>query len=190
MSFDKAYKGTMDIEGGYVNDPVDRGGETYKGISRRYHPYWPGWEIIDGYKPFKSPSVLYKDSELNALTKKFYEFEFWIKPGLDKVHQVSEVLAEKIFDTGINVGMVRACKWLQSSMNLLNRNEKYYPDIIVDGVVGPNTIRVLHQALKHNELKRLIVVFAVHQGEHYKSIMERDKTQERYVGWFDRLYYV
>ena len=48
--FEKAFINTMGYEGGYVYDPDDAGGETYKGISRRYHPSWPGWRIIDKVK--------------------------------------------------------------------------------------------------------------------------------------------
>jgi type VI secretion system secreted protein VgrG len=43
MSWDnflKAFNTTMTFEGGYANDPDDAGGETYMGISRRYHPDW------------------------------------------------------------------------------------------------------------------------------------------------------
>ena len=44
--FKKAYDKTMGHEGGYVHDPDDAGGETYKGISRRYHPGWEGWKVV------------------------------------------------------------------------------------------------------------------------------------------------
>ena len=37
-NFSDAYALTSAHEGGYVNDPVDRGGETYRGIARRYFP--------------------------------------------------------------------------------------------------------------------------------------------------------
>ena len=48
--FTKAYALTAAYEGGYVDDPEDAGGETYRGISRRYHPSWQGWQIIDTLK--------------------------------------------------------------------------------------------------------------------------------------------
>ena len=38
MSFDKAFQITVGVEGGYVNDPADPGGETRYGISKRAHP--------------------------------------------------------------------------------------------------------------------------------------------------------
>ncbi|MFM7564688.1 MAG: glycosyl hydrolase 108 family protein, partial [Planctomycetota bacterium] len=33
-----AFDETMINEGGYVDDPDDRGGETYRGVARRFHP--------------------------------------------------------------------------------------------------------------------------------------------------------
>ncbi|KKK46716.1 hypothetical protein LCGC14_3162480, partial [marine sediment metagenome] len=35
--FTEAYEITLQHEGGYSNDSDDVGGETYKGVSRRYH---------------------------------------------------------------------------------------------------------------------------------------------------------
>ena len=36
--FNDAFDETMGHEGGYVNDSNDAGGETYRGISRRFNP--------------------------------------------------------------------------------------------------------------------------------------------------------
>jgi len=189
MSFKNAYNQTMGHEGGYVNDPVDPGGETYKGVSRRNWPDWGGWRIIDAYKPFSDPSHLYHDDQLDKFTRDFYKFHFWDRPNYCGVDKIWEKLAEKLFDTGVNVGTGRASKWLQASLNLLNRNAKYFPDIKVDGGIGPKTLGVLQQALGCNPKDRILTVFAIHQGEHYKDIMVAHPTQERYVGWFDRLTY-
>mgnify|MGYP002957326922 CR=1 FL=1 len=37
-NFNEEFKKVILVEGGYVNDPDDAGGETYLGISRRYNP--------------------------------------------------------------------------------------------------------------------------------------------------------
>lgn len=37
-------------EGGYANHPADKGGETYRGISRKANPDWVGWKYIDEVK--------------------------------------------------------------------------------------------------------------------------------------------
>lgn len=190
MPFKNAFDKTMGHEGGYVHDPVDRGGETYKGITRKWWSTWPGWRIIDSLKPIRDTKALNNNQELDILVRKFYESEFWLKPRLNLIDDISVVMAEKLFDTGINVDMTRACRWFQSTLNLLNRNQKSYKDILVDGRIGPVTATTFKQCLDNNPLQRIIVVFAIHQGEHYKSIMERDPSQERFVGWFDRLYYI
>ena len=46
-NFDIAFRRTISAEGGYVNDPNDKGGETYMGISRRAHPTSKIWTYID-----------------------------------------------------------------------------------------------------------------------------------------------
>ncbi len=50
MSFAEALKHTLEFEGGYANDPADRGGETFRGISRKNWPRWSGWDLIDQVK--------------------------------------------------------------------------------------------------------------------------------------------
>lgn len=49
-TFNDAFKKLVKTEGSYVCDSDDSGGETYRGISRRYNPKWEGWNIIDTYK--------------------------------------------------------------------------------------------------------------------------------------------
>ena len=47
MSFEQAVAKVLDHEGGFVDDPADRGGMTFMGISRRWFPDEPLWEKID-----------------------------------------------------------------------------------------------------------------------------------------------
>ena len=48
--FGDAFKKLSIKEGGYVNDKDDAGGETYRGISRKYNPTWQGWIMNVSYK--------------------------------------------------------------------------------------------------------------------------------------------
>jgi lysozyme family protein len=47
--FGYAYEKMIRNEGGYKLHIVreDQGEQTYAGISRKYHPQWPGWRNID-----------------------------------------------------------------------------------------------------------------------------------------------
>lgn len=188
MPFINAYNETMENEGGYSCDPNDRGGETYKGITRKNFPGWPGWPIVDKHKPLKNGEIIHSP-ELDTLVQSFYKEKFWDVNNLDIIDMTIPDLAEKMFDAGVNVGAGKAAKWFQSSLNLLNRNQKSYPDIKVDGGIGSGSIKAMQSCLKTNPPKRLITVFAIYQGEFYKDIMEKDPTQEQYVGWFDRVSY-
>lgn len=186
MPFINAFNETMKDEGGYSQDPTDRGGETYKGITRKNFPGWAGWPIVDKHKPLKNGEIIY-DNGLDFLVQSFYKENFWDVNQLDIIDLITPTLAEDIFDAGVNVGYGKAAKWLQSSLNLLNRNQKSYPDIKVDGGIGSGTIKALQACIKTSPPKRLLVVFNIYQGEFYKDIMEKDPTQEKYVGWFDRV---
>src|ERR1035441_4044145 len=48
--FNAAHQQVMGNEGGYANNPADAGGETYKGIARKFWPQWCGWKYVDGVK--------------------------------------------------------------------------------------------------------------------------------------------
>jgi lysozyme family protein len=63
-------------EGGYVNDPSDSGGETYRGVSRNNYPNWQGWQIVDAAKPLKRGQIINNDT-LDTLVNDFYKVEFW-----------------------------------------------------------------------------------------------------------------
>ena len=112
--FKKALKRTAKYEGGYVNDPNDAGGETYKGVSRQANPKWEGWSIIDAHKK-KSPTGFKKaldaDQKLQEMVDKIYLNSYWspIK-GCDIK---SQKLAEEIFDMAVNAGISRAIKLAQ-----------------------------------------------------------------------------
>lgn len=41
---------TLSHEGGYANHKNDKGGETYRGITRKHNPNWNGWAFIDNVK--------------------------------------------------------------------------------------------------------------------------------------------
>jgi lysozyme family protein len=64
-------------EGGYVNDPRDLGGETYRGVARKFHPNWSGWAVIDAMKKTKPIPKFYTDATLDKHAEAFYRKEYW-----------------------------------------------------------------------------------------------------------------
>src|SRR3990172_10242116 len=98
-------------EGGYVNNPDDRGGETYRGIARKRQPEWEGWPIIDRLKQESDfPANLGYDPELPNLVVKFYHDNFWVTIGGDAIQQ--QEIADELYDTGVNMGPGVAVKIL------------------------------------------------------------------------------
>ncbi len=102
-NFEKAHAIVMAHEGGYANDPHDNGGETYKGIARKKHPFWPGWKLIDLYKSqINFPGMLDRDEVLQQLVLSFYKTFFWDVLKLDKI--TDEAIAAELYDTAVNMG--------------------------------------------------------------------------------------
>jgi len=89
--FTQAYERTTLNEGGYVltNHAGDRGGQTYAGISRRYHPKWEGWAAIDR-----------NETPATGLVRDFYREKFWEPVKGDDI--TDQRTAETIYDFGVN----------------------------------------------------------------------------------------
>ena len=96
-------------EGGYVNDPDDAGGQTYRGISRKYNPNWKGWVVVDNYlKEFGGETSAFKKAlDRNEIlldqVKLYYKERYW------------DVLN---LDTCVNTGKTNAVKLAQKVLGL------------------------------------------------------------------------
>ncbi len=185
--FNEAYEITLNHEVGYSNDPDDVGSETYNGVSRKYHPSWPGWEIIDGAKSTPSfPDCIEYDGELNSLIMEFYKANYWDRFWGDCI--ISQAIANEVFDTAVNMGVTRSVRFLQSGLNLLNRNQVNYPDIVEDGKFGRATMNALTSYSYMDDESHLLKIMNILQGMHYINYMKKSPTQEKYArGWLKRV---
>jgi lysozyme family protein len=186
-NFDEAYDITMGNEGTYSNDPDDAGQETYCGISRRFNPKWAGWAIIDVSKDDADfPKCLDSNNVLATMVKNFYKTTYWDVFAGDEIS--SQVIANELYDTGINMGVGRVVGFLQSALNLLNKNGKLYSDISEDGKFGNGTLSTLEACLSLGEEKLIYKIMNVLQGNHYIEYAKKDSKQEKYMrGWFTRV---
>ncbi|EOZ9216789.1 glycoside hydrolase family 108 protein [Acinetobacter baumannii] len=161
-------------EGGYVNNPADRGGATKYGIT----------EAVARANGFKGNM---RDLPLDV-AKAIYRKNYWTAPRFDQVNTVSPMVAEELLDTGVNCGTSFAKPLLQRALNLLNNQGKAgYADLEVDGVYGAETLGALKTYLakrgKEGE-KVLVRVLNIMQGQRYIEICERNKSQEQFFyGW-------
>jgi len=183
MKFEEALNNLLSIEGGYSYDKDDKGGETYKGISKGYHPNWNGWSIIDDYKKVtdKWQVLLQGNVELQDDVKKFYKTEYWDKFRGD---ELPFIVAEELLEQSVNLGNWNtAGKQLQKALNLLNRNGKLFVDLDVDGYVGKKTIDAVHKVKE----RRLLKVLNGLQFMRYYNLDITHPANEKFVGWFDRV---
>jgi hypothetical protein len=109
--FEPAFQRTLGNEGGYVDDPDDPGGETYKGVARNYNKSWPGWPIVDAYKQAHGitaratvqqarmlSDVLARDMSVHAHVTGLYRTEYWNRLMGDSIQ--SQAIANELFDSG------------------------------------------------------------------------------------------
>lgn len=112
--FNTAYENTGGYEGGYSNHAADRGGETWCGIARKFHPNWEGWKIIDEYKKKPGfPTNLKDISQLTVLRRQFYRELFWDAVWGD--HLASQTFANSIYGEAVNFGVSKAIKMSQEA---------------------------------------------------------------------------
>lgn len=183
-NFSIAYKNSMKIEVGYANDPNDSGGETWNGIARKYHPNWAGWKIVDEIKGQpKWQSILQASATLERLVQEFYKTEFWDVMMLDQAND--QAIANELFDTGLNMHYSFAVEFLQAALNCTNRNQKDYPDLILDGKIGPKTIATLNS---HPRPKEVLKLLNCQQGVRYMNICKSNPVQEKFMtSWLSRV---
>lgn len=176
-SFNTYYATLIKHEGGYANLLHDRGGETYKGIARNFHPNWSGWRLVDSWKQ-KYPNGVpnntkFPDDQLDKLVYNFYEWNFWIKPSFHLIKNQS--IAEILADFKINGGF--------AGNNVRQIQEKI--STVPDGVWGPNSSRAVNAyANTKNKAQQLFDLIKQVREKHYKSL----STFIHFgVGWMKRL---
>ena len=94
MNFDQCFAKLIGHEGGYVNDPRDKGGETKYGISKRAYP---ALDIAD---------LTLDDA------KAIYKRDYWDRAQCDRLHPD---LAFQVFDGAVNSGIGNSIRWLQEA---------------------------------------------------------------------------
>lgn len=186
--FDAAFASGMRNEGGIANNPIDKGGLTYKGVACNYWPKWAGWRYVDQVIAATTMQPKYdiasyytwakyvnnKLAAIPALQKlvvDFYRANFW------NANRYGEIEDQKVatwcFDRAVNCGSGAANKMLQRALGI--------PD---DGAVGPQTIKAVNAADLASLIPKLM-----EQGEtYYSRIVERDPSQQQFLaGWLKRV---
>ena len=116
-NFDRAFTALLGNEGGYSNNPADKGGETNWGVTIAV-------ARANGYSgPMRDMPV--------EVAKKIYRSHYW----LDAFDNMPYPVAFQVFDGAVNSGVTQSIKWLQQALGTK-----------VDGIIGPVTMSAVAKA--------------------------------------------
>jgi lysozyme family protein len=191
--FARAVGDVLATEGGFVDDPADRGGTTKYGISLRFLVAEGAVDLDhDGVMDFD----LDRDGDIDEQDIRqlrrsdaiaLYHRCFWLRIGAD---DFARPIGEMLFDQAVNAGTGSARRLLQRAINrCLARAQSAPPQLVVDGVIGKVTRDAMSWVLCWGALgmPALVDAFRVEVRLRYRAIAERNPSQRRFLkGWLAR----
>lgn len=137
-TFNTAFALVVNSEGGFTDNPKDRGNWTTGVIGRG---------ICKGTK-YGISAMAYPDLDIRNLTqtaaKAIYQRDYWSKASCDVWPAGVDYF---VFDCAVNHGVARAIRFIQTALR-----------VTPDGIVGPKTIAAAHDANPRDLLVRLGVI--------------------------------
>lgn len=154
-NFNDAIVKTLAKEGGakFTDVPNDKGGATKYGISQAAYP----------------------KVDIRNLTEQqardIYKRDYWDRVRGDDL--TSQMIAENLFDTAVNMGVRTASRLAQIMLNIQP----------ADGIIGSGSLGVINQ---QNE-KDFLVQFTLVKIGYYANLCNKDRTQSKFLlGWINR----
>lgn len=169
-SFDIAIEPLLKNEGVFANDKYDKGGKTRYGVTEMNMR-------LDGY--WGKPEEFPLDWAIKIFKKKY-----WDKLSLSLFGD--QGLANDIFDAGINMGTGTVGKFVQQAVNVLNRNQRSWLDLFLDGLVGPKTAATIN-ILGTEDMAFLKIGIAFLRGNGYWEIANGKDQEMNIRSWFRRI---
>lgn len=164
-------------EQGYVNNPLDSGGETNHGITK----------VVARANGYSGPMRLLPVETARSIAKA----QYWDIMRLDGIAELSPPIAAEMFDTGFLCGIGNAGKFFQQGLNMFNRSNREptdYPEVTEDGVVGPMSVAALRAYLdiRHGNGEAVMLkALNAFQGAYFRDLTRARKKDEEFAfGWF------
>jgi len=159
-------------EGGYSNNPADKGGETMYGITI----------AVARANGYQGPM---RDLPLD-LARSIYNKRYVIEPKFDQVAVLNINIAMELIDTGVNMGPHRAAEFLQRWLNGFNYGGQYQ-ELFIDGRLGTVSLDALAKFLRwRKDEAEEVMLKALNgvQAARYLEIAEANKSQRMFLfGW-------
>lgn len=149
----------LDHEGGYVDDPDDRGGETKFGISKLSYPH------------LDIPTL-----NLDAAKAIYYQ-DYWEPQRYHEIENLTIII--KLFDLAVNMGSRMAHRLIQRALRSAGNN------VVEDGLLGPKTIAAINAV----DISDLIAALKSEAAGYYRSLAVSNPKQRKFLkGWLNRAY--
>jgi lysozyme family protein len=162
MTDDQIIDAIIEREGGFVNDPVDRGGATKFGITAG---------TLGSFRGYTQPASAEEVRQLSVHeAREIYRQQYIVKPGFALIDD--DGLRSQLVDDGVLSGPRAAIVTLQAALG-----------VKPDGLIGPQTVAAANAADAVSLRRHLAVARAIRLAR----IVQKDPTQSRFiVGWLTR----
>lgn len=175
--FEPAMQVLRDHEGGWSDDPADRGGPTNMGVTLKTLKWALGGAADlnhDGKIDAEDLRLLDPERATGI-----YRIAFWDGPGFGCIRD--QTIATKAFDLGVHAGPHVAIVLLQRAID--HAKPPFVPAVRDDGILGEKT----RAALEACDPTILLGAYCSEQAGFYLRIIERDPSQARFKkGWLNR----
>lgn len=167
-------------EGGYSNDPDDRGNYYLGKLEGTMWGITPGEARAFGYTgPMNQMS--------RDMAVSIYKQRYWLAPKFDVLATIDDKLADRLFDIGVNAGQATGVKFLQRALNTLNHGGKDFPDIDVDGNLGNITFAALKAFIRQRggdgRTVLLFMIVSQHSVFYMQTAEGRPANETFEYGW-------
>ena len=163
--FEQCLMFVLGNEGGYSNNPADRGGATNCGITQAVYDEW---RIGRGFgrQPVSGISM----DEVMQI----YLSRYWLMGKCDRLPAPLDYIH---FDGAVNHGVAQAGKFLQRALGVLD-----------DGIVGPVTISAVQEENGAGGIDRICDDILHQRSDFYDHLADRDPKQKIFLkGWHNRI---
>lgn len=167
-SIDQMISDILKAEGGYVDDPKDKGGATNMGVSLRYAKGIGLDNDGDGDTDKDDIRLVTVEQARNLYRKDFYT--------APRIHALPAVIQPMMFDMAVLHGPPRAIILLQ---RVLGGED--------DGVIGKQTRMLAEDYAEKNGDRALNNRLVDMRLQYIAAIVKRDPSQQRFLkGWTNR----
>jgi len=162
-AFDTCLPVVLREEGGFVNDPRDRGGMTNLGVTARAWMQWTGGPVNEALMRGLTP----------AMVTPLFKARYWNAVNGDRLPAGIDLA---VFDFAVNAGPGGAAKFLQGCVGAKP-----------DGQIGPKTIAALQQWATAHGAASVLADYMDARRDYYRGLSDFPHFGKGWLARCDRI---